>query len=166
VTIKNVRNGKIVLDDKCDKIDDDALEIIDRRSQLQPGDTLFTSIEPVGVTYLIHKKPTNWNINESVFTIRPKYEAASPEYLFLLLSSDEMKVFTKNSSAGSVHQGIRHGVLKTFRLPYGKKALIDQFSEIVRPLLRRSYTLDQENQQLTSLRDFLLPMLMNGQVTV
>jgi type I restriction enzyme, S subunit len=166
VTIKNVQNGKIVLDDKCDKIDDEALQIIDRRSQLQPGDTLFTSIQPVGVTYLIQEKPINWNINESVFTIRPNYEQVSAEYLFLLLSSDEMKAFTKHSSAGSVHKGIRHGVLKTFRLPYGNKNLIDQFSEIVRPLLRRVYTLDQETQQLTSLRDFLLPMLMNGQVQV
>lgn len=25
----------------------------------------------MGVTYLIQEKPTNWNINESVFTIRP-----------------------------------------------------------------------------------------------
>ncbi|MBK7720384.1 MAG: hypothetical protein IPJ36_17790 [Simplicispira sp.] len=66
VTIKNVTNGKITLDDKCDRIDDEALKIIDRRSQLEIGDVLFTSIEPVGVTYLIHKKPENWNINESI----------------------------------------------------------------------------------------------------
>ena len=74
VTIKNVTNGRITLDDKCDRIDDEALKIIDRRSQLQVGDVLFTSIEPVGVTYLIQEKPENWNINESVFTLRPDYK--------------------------------------------------------------------------------------------
>jgi len=117
VTIKNVHNGKIVLDDKCDKIDDEALKIIDHRAQLQAGDVLFTSIEPVGVTYLLQDKPTNWSINESVFTIRPDTTKITAEFLLLLLSSHQMKVFTKNSSTGSVHKGIRHGVLKSFALP-------------------------------------------------
>jgi len=164
VTIKNVNNGKITLDDKCDRISDEALSIIDRRSQLQVGDILFTSIEPVGVTYLIHKKPDNWNINESVFTIRPDFEKTTSEYLFLLLSSREMKVFTKNSSSGSIHKGIRHGVLKTFMSAYSGKKLIDDFSTMVSPILRQMDTLEKENQRLVKLRDWLLPMLMNGQV--
>ena len=166
VTIKNVNNGKIILDDKCDKIDDVALEIIDRRSQLQAGDILFTSIEPVGVTYFIHEKPTNWNINESVFTLRPNIEKVTSEYLYLLLSSDEMKIFTKNSSSGSVHKGIRHGVLKNYTLAYSGKKIIDDFSNKIKPILKRAYFLDQENQSLTKLRDWLLPLLMNGQVAV
>ncbi|BEM85328.1 hypothetical protein SME41J_46520 [Serratia marcescens] len=166
VTIKNINNGKIILDDKCDKIDDNALKIIDRRSQLQGGDILFTSIEPVGVTYFIHDKPTNWNINESVFTLRPNIGMATSEYLYFLLSSDEMKVFTKNSSSGSVHKGIRHGVLKNYTLAYSGKKIIDEFSNNIKPILKRVYFLEQENQSLTKLRDWLLPLLMNGQVTV
>lgn len=166
VTIKNVSNGKIVLDEKCDRIDDETLGIIDRRSQLQPGDVLFTSIEPVGVTYLIQVKPANWNINESVFTIRPNYDKTSSEHLFLFLSSSEMKAFTKNSSSGSIHKGIRHGVLKTFKLAYGNKALIDKFSTAMKPILKRIDIIDRENHDLTRLRDWLLPMLMNGQIVV
>lgn len=166
VTIKNINNGKIILDEKCDKIDDEALAIIDQRSQLQPGDILFTSIEPVGVTYLIHEKPINWNINESVFTLRPDYNVMTSEFLYLLLSSSEMKAFTKNVSSGSVHKGIRHGVLKTFKLPCDSKSIIDDFSKIIKPILRKIFVLDCENQHLAQLRDWLLPMLMNGQVTV
>lgn len=166
VTIKNVTNGRITLDDKCDKIDDEALKIIDRRSQLQVGDVLFTSIEPVGVTYLIQEKPENWNINESVFTLRPDYKMTTSEHLFCLLSSSEMKVFTKNSSTGSIHKGIRHGVLKTYPLAYGGKELIDGFSVVVKPMLKQMDVLEKENQQLGQLRDWLLPLLMNGQVTV
>lgn len=166
VTIKNVINGKIVLDDKCDKIDDEALRVIDRRAQLQPGDVLFTSIEPVGVTYLIQEKPSNWNINESVFTLRPNVSRATPEYLYMLLSSMEMKVFTKNSSSGSVHKGIRHGVLKSFRVTYGGKKVVENFSKIVEPILKRTHALDKESSDLIRFRDWLLPLLMNGQVTI
>ena len=166
VTIRNVTNGKITLDDKCDRVDDEALKIIDQRSQLEVGDVLFTSIEPAGVTYLIHKKPGNWNINESIFTIRPDYKKTTPEHLLCLLSSSEMKVFTKNSSTGSIHKGIRHGVLKAYPLAYGSKELIDKFSVAIKPMLKQMHVLENENQQLAQLRDWLLPLLMNGQVTV
>ena len=101
-----------------------------------------------------------------MFTIRPNYKKITSEYLFMLLSSVEMKAFTKNSSAGSIHKGIRHTVLKTFKLPYSNPDLIDVFSEVVKPVLKRIDTIDKENQKLAELRDWLLPMLMNGQVEV
>ncbi len=41
VTIKNIEQGKILLNEKCDKIDDDALEIINKRSDLNIGDILL-----------------------------------------------------------------------------------------------------------------------------
>ncbi len=166
ITIKNVKGGKIIFDDTCDRVNDEALKIINKRSDLQVGDVLFTSIEPVGITYFIHEKPKNWNINESVFTIRPNYEKITSEYLYMLLSSEEMKAFTKNASAGSIHKGIRHTVLKTFKLPYKNKEITEDFSKIVSPIFKRIYMLDSENKKLAELRDWLLPMLMNGQVTI
>ena len=84
----------------------------------------------------------------------------------MLLSSKEMKVFTKQSSTGSIHKGIRHEVLKDFKLPYGGMPVILSFTKILRPLLERQHILDVETQKLNELRDWLLPMLMNGQVTV
>jgi len=167
VTIRNISDGKIIIDDKCDKIDDESLKIINKRSDLQIGDTLFTSIEPVGTTYLIYRKPENWNINESVFTIRPNINKTTPEFLYHLLSSNLMKVFTKNFSTGSVHKGIRHGVLRTFPLAYPKdKRIINSFSMMTRPILEQIDNIDYESSILAKLRDFLLPLLMNGQVTV
>jgi len=166
ITIKNIKNGKINFDDKTDRISDKSLEIIDKRSDLQIGDVLFTSIDPVGNTYFIQEKPKNWNINESVFTLRADEKLLTPEFLLILLSSKEMKVFTKQSSTGSIHKGIRHEVLKDFKLPYGGMPVILSFTKILRPLLERQYMLDTETQKLNELRDWLLPMLMNGQVTV
>lgn len=166
VTIKNIDSGKIFLDDKCDKINDEALKKINRRSDLKVGDILFTSIEPVGITYLIQEKPENWNINESVFTLRPNYNLVTSEYAYLLLSAKEIKAFTKNVSAGSIHKGVRIGVLNTFKVAYGNKNIISDFSKTIEPILKRINILNKENQKLSELRDWLLPMLMNGQVKV
>jgi len=41
VTIKNFTHGNLVLDDECDKIDDEAMSIIQKRSNLEKGDILF-----------------------------------------------------------------------------------------------------------------------------
>jgi type I restriction enzyme S subunit len=40
------------------------------------------------------------------------------------------------------------------------------FHEAINPMFINMNILEQENQALASLRDFLLPVLMNGQVTI
>jgi restriction endonuclease S subunit len=92
---------------------------------------------PYGDVYFSRDWTTNWNMNESVFTLRPNYGKITSEYLYMLLSSTEMKTFTKNLSAGSIHKGIRHSALKTFRLPFGNLRLSEEFSKIVRPTLKQ-----------------------------
>lgn len=166
VTIKNIEQGKIILDSKCDKISDQSLQIINKRSDLKVGDILFTSIEPVGITYLILEKPINWNINESVFTIRPNYEKVTSEFLFMFLSGDYIKSYTKNVSAGSIHKGIRHSLLKDCKFILPERKTVDEFTFKVKPILSKQDLIQKENQKLIELRDWLLPMLMNGQVKV
>jgi type I restriction enzyme S subunit len=166
VTIKNIEQGRVILDNKCDKITDTSLEIINKRSDLKIGDILFTSIEPVGITYLILEKPKNWNINESVFTIRPNYEKVTSEFLYMFLSGDYIKSYTKNVSAGSIHKGIRHSLLKDCKFILPERNIVDAFTMKIQPILNYVDIIQKENQKLTELRDWLLPMLMNGQVTV
>lgn len=47
-----------------------------------------------------------------------------------------------------------------------QESLLNSFAEKVNPISQKLRLLSMESQQLTSLRDFLLPMLMNGQVSV
>ncbi|WJT06832.1 hypothetical protein [Vibrio harveyi] len=46
------------------------------------------------------------------------------------------------------------------------KELAQKFYDFVSPLQSKKQTLLNENSELEALRDWLLPMLMNGQVTV
>lgn len=46
------------------------------------------------------------------------------------------------------------------------KKLVEKFNAFIKPIHSKMQKNLQENQQLTELRDWLLPMLMNGQVTV
>ena len=89
VTIKNMSNNDVVFDEKCDKVDDEALEKINKRSDLQMGDLLFSGIGTIGRVYLIDKPVTNWNISESVFTMRPRPDIPF-SFLYLVLLDKEI----------------------------------------------------------------------------
>lgn len=158
VTIKNIENGSIILNEKCDKIDSSALQIIQKRSKLEIGDVLFTSIEPVGLTYLIQEPPRNWNINESVFSIKRKKTFNFPSYLYYLLSSIEMKNYARNVSTGSIHKGIRHTELLNFEFTLPDRSFIRFFEDQASPILKEIHRLKQENFNLEIMAtQFLVP---------
>lgn len=52
-----------------------------------------------------------------------------------------------------------------YKVPFNSE-LIQKFGTIINPWIKVSINKQKENQQLSELRDWLLPMLMNGQVTV
>ena len=84
----------------------------------------------------------------------------------MFLSGDYIKAYTNNVSAGSIHKGIRHSTLKECKFILPHSSLIEKFTENVQPILYKLHLIDKENQKLAELRDWLLPMIMNGQVTI
>jgi len=77
VTIKNMADNTVYLDDKCDKVNDDAIIKINKRSDLKIGDLLFSGIGTIGRVCLIDTPTNNWNISESVFTMRANKKISS-----------------------------------------------------------------------------------------
>ena len=53
ITIKNIHNNSLIIDDSTDFVDDDAIAMIHRRSQIKAGDILFCSIGRIGDMYII-----------------------------------------------------------------------------------------------------------------
>lgn len=51
------------------------------------------------------------------------------------------------------------------KIPLPEKRILDKFVEKINPFYENIQFCCQQNKELASLRDFLLPMLMNGQVT-
>lgn len=82
ITVKNITTSGSIDFSKCDIIDDKAKEIVHNRSDISKGDILFASIAPLGRCYLIQEEPEKWDINESVFSIRPDYKIVSSEFLY------------------------------------------------------------------------------------
>ena len=163
VTIKNMGDNRIYLNDRCDKVDDEALAKINKRSKLQKGDLLFSGIGTIGRVAMVVEDPLNWNTSESVFNMHP-IDSVSSEFIYLLLLSDIFQQYVRQNAQGGVQQGIRMASLKAFQL-----AIPDDlkfFDNLVKPIIAKVKSNDRENDRLSLLRDTLLPRLMSGELEI
>ena len=166
ITVKNLRTDGTIDFSNCDLIDEDARAKVHKRSGIQIKDILFASIAPLGRCHIIMRDPDDWDINESVFSIRPKQEIISPYYLYIYFMSDWFVKKAEKESAGSIFAGIRVNSLMEMPLLYAPQQIFESFEEKVDSLFIKRELLSNEINYLTQLRDSILPMLMNGQVTV
>ena len=165
VTIKNMSNNDVVFDEKCDKVDDEALEKINKRSDLQMGDLLFSGIGTIGRVYLIDKPVTNWNISESVFTMRPK--PGIPSYfLYLVLLDKEIQDYCQSNAHGCAQKGIRMADLKAFEVLVPPQPILDAFNNVTSNLIKQAKSKSSQIRLLAEARDRLLPRLMGGEMEV
>ncbi|MBQ6944988.1 MAG: restriction endonuclease subunit S [Ruminococcus sp.] len=166
ITVKNLRPDGVLDFSNCDTIDEEARQIVHRRSDVSVGDILFASIAPLGRCYLVQEPTQDWDINESVFSIRYNKEIVTPEYLYMYLQSEAFVKASTACSTGSIFKGIRINSLMDSNIFIPPIDIIELFSKEVRPLFTMQNKLNKEINSLVQLRDWLLPMLMNGQATI
>lgn len=164
VTIKNMIDNRVVLDNKCDFVDDEAIKVIQKRSKLSKGDLLFSGIGTIGRVAIVVDEPFNWNTSESVFNMHPA-EEFSTEFLYVLLLSKPLQNYVKINSQGAVQQGIRMASLKAYKFPY-PKYVMKEFNSILKDIISKKIIMEKECDALSILRDTLLPKLMSGQIKV
>lgn len=88
ITVRELGVFDIVPIDKTDRVNDEAIVLINNRSNLEVGDVLFSGTGTIGRTALIKEKPTNWNIKEGVYTLKPYLEVINSRFLIQLLHSN------------------------------------------------------------------------------
>lgn len=69
-------------------------------------------------------------------------------------------------TGGSILQNVSQDTLKSLLVCLPAKDTVVAFNGLLEPLIAKMDNIIHENQELINLRDWLLPMLMNGQVTV
>jgi len=85
--------------------------------------------------------------------------------VFYFLKSLEEHI--QSGSGGTILKNVNQGTLNSLNITLPKNnQIILKFNKIINPIFGNINLIHKQNQQLSSLRDWLLPMLMNGQVTV
>lgn len=117
VTIREMKNNKIVFNDKTDRINDEALRLCNNRSNLDVNDILFSGTGTIGETALIESKPNNWNIKEGVYSIKPNSQFIISKYLMYLLQSSKVRSEYLRKAEGGTVKSIQMKKLKEIIIP-------------------------------------------------
>jgi len=126
--------------------------IFDGKAVLLAGNGSFT----------VKKYEGKFNAYQRTYVLIPNDENLFAPLYFVVLN----RVSTLTSgSRGSIVKFITKGDIEDIFLPLPRNRELD-FTSILSSLFSKSARLYEENIELTNFRDWLLPMLMNGQVTV
>lgn len=134
---------------------------------IQNGDILVnsTGVGTLGRLTQVWGSPKEITIDSHITLIRPNPSIISPAFLGYSLINRENEI--ENLGEGSTGQTeLSRNRLGALQILNPHTSIQRKFSSIVEPQLELIYKNLHENQQLTQLRDWLLPMLMNGQIAV
>lgn len=88
-------------------------------------------------------------------------------YLFMVAKGEHFISHCSQSATGTSnsHKRVNPTVMMRYKVPFNSE-LIQKFGATINSWIKIGINKQIENKQLVELRDWLLPMLMNGQVTV
>lgn len=157
VTVKEFTSGKIIFNEKTDKVNDDAVKIIQNRSKLEYNDILLSGIGTIGKVALVDIPVDNWNCSESVFLLKPRTEVIVPKYLVYILQGNEVQNVWNTEAVGSTLRGIRKSTLESLVIPIPPIAVqrkivevLDNFSELTAELEKRKLQYEYYRDNLLS----------------
>ena len=122
----------------------------------EDGSTMDQNGNPI-LQYIWNK---TW-VNNHAHILEAK-EQKNLEFIFHTLK----KIAVVKIETGSIQKKINQENLLNVKIIIPSLHILDKFSEIVKPIRKRLINNIEQNQELAKLRDWILPMLMNGQVIV
>ena len=151
--------------------------------------TIFINQTDLDEIFLENDKSTNFIVNERMLLITrsgipgatrlvSELEAKTV-YSGFIIASEVNDLINKNlifyylknveevlkkQSAGTIMKNISQSVLTDMTVSLPPQNVLLKFNSIIDNLLEQMKNVQRQNQELTQLRDWLLPMLMNGQV--
>ena len=110
--------------------------------------------------------PFNGITRSTTIVLKPKKQNHLP-FLYQLCNEEKTINFASKVSIGTQQPYVNWvNGLAEYKFAMPNLELIERYSIKIMPLIKSVITREKQNHQLTQLRDFLLPMLMNGQVSV
>jgi type I restriction enzyme S subunit len=139
--------------------------------KFQNGDVVVARITPClenGKTALITQLEENeigFGSTEFI-VIRGKSSQLSGFASFLARSESFRNFAISNMTGTSGRKRVDANTLKNYSLPIPDDMILSKFEGITAEIFNTQTNNVKQNQELSSLRDWLLPMLMNGQISV
>ena len=108
---------------------------------------------------VMHVRGAFWTVDTMYYTKMKRVNIANYVYQTVNLFNFE------KLNTGSALPSMTASIIYSLKVPNAPTFLIDKYEKYAAEFFTKIQLLEEENRKLGSLRDFLLPMLMNGQVT-
>ena len=136
------------------------------RSSLEKNDLLITIAGRLGDVAIVPEQILPANTNQAVGIIRFKHEfIKTVPYVHAYLSSKQMYSKIQNLNAQSIQKNLNLEIVGQIDVLFDS-VVVNHFSTFMETIFEDIFYLQEYNHKLISLRDTLLPLLMNGQVEV
>ena len=134
---------------------------IPKEAIIDDGDILFSWSATLEIKIWSQGKGA---LNQHIFKVT---SSEYPKYFFYFELLNYLKHFKMIADLRKTTMGhITQDHLKQAYICIPSQLLLEKMEKIVTPIFQKMLITQKQNHQLTQLRDFLLPMLMNGQVSV
>ena len=124
------------------------------------GSILFSSRAPIGYIAIADGQVST---NQGFKSIVP-FDNVGTAYVYYFLKENLSAI--ENVASGSTFKEVSGGTMKNFPAIIPDDDTLAKFKQFCSPLLEQQRALEYENRYLASLRNALLPKLMNGEIDV
>lgn len=142
---------------------EDSSKVSGTKSLFKENDILFGKLRPyfkkVGIS------PINGVCSTDIIVINSK-ESYLKSYLFLNLIQDSLIKYTSNTATGTRMPRTSWNLLSDYKIILPDKDILEKFEGIVSPFLQKINFLIHEINNLKQLRDYILPKLLSGEITI
>ena len=144
-------------------IDEDTNQLL-RRSIIKEGDVLFSIAGTIGRVAIVTKDILPANTNQAIAIIRPNQ--VNSNFLKLLMKSALIQNDTKSNVVQAVQANLSLGIIKATKFIKPPTPILSFFKSTLLEVFENVNLLTEENQELTNLRDTLLPKLISGELKI
>ncbi len=117
VTVRELEEYTIKFTHQTDRIDDNALSLCLKRSNLEKDDILFSGTGTIGKVSIIKENPNNWAIKEGIYSIKPNKKIVFPRFLMFCFENLNIQNDIKSKSFGGIVKSISMNDLQQIQIP-------------------------------------------------
>jgi type I restriction enzyme, S subunit len=141
-------------------------EIKSSKFKIIENDLLVSKLNP-WFNRVIYSTDDSDLISSTEFVVWRTGNTALKNYLYMIARDSSFVTYCSKSATGTSnsHKRVNPTLMMNYKIVYDKETAL-QFGNIIGSTIKFHTKNQLENKTLTELRDWLLPMLMNGQVKV
>lgn len=117
ITVRELEEYTIKFTHQTDRIDDNALSLCLKRSNLEKDDILFSGTGTIGKISIVKENPNNWAIKEGIYSIKPNKKIVFPRFLMFCFENLNIQNDIKSKSSEGIVKSISMNDLKQITIP-------------------------------------------------